>query len=56
MPASQLSEGRTRRVLRGAGNVGGGGNGEEDGEWEEEEEEALSSFVANAVMVGDAGC
>ena len=51
MPAAQLSEGRTRRVLRA-----GGGGGREDGEekeeqWEEEEEEALSSFVGNAVMV-----
>ena len=49
MPASQLSEGRTRRVLRGGGAAGGG----EEEEWEEEEEEALSSFVGNAVMVSD---
>ncbi|GAX85210.1 hypothetical protein CEUSTIGMA_g12630.t1 [Chlamydomonas eustigma] len=59
MPASQLSDGTAvrRRIPDAAGERkedGAVGEGdEEQEEEEEEEEEVLSSFVGNAVMVGD---
>ncbi len=64
MPAAQLTEARPKprgaAAAAAAGTEGADGDttdtvGGEEGEEgeEEEEEEVLSSFVANAVMVGD---
>jgi len=57
MPASQLAEERQRSKTRGGEEESAGSDqGEEEEDYEEEgeeEEEILSSFVGNAVMMGD---